>query len=217
MEALDYGDVDEEREAVRRRVGLRDTAAAGLEMIDGPDAVLLLAELTGVLEPPEPLSVTVAQLPRYSHPIVVIALDKDRFAVRTAAADTSTLVDAVATALHIDHREWRVVGEAVGESLASIAVLGPEAAPLVARALAVTPEPDGVTDLDLYEGWLWRSGSGSSTVIELRISAGRVAEVWRLLLAAGREQRVRPIGALAVPEVADLVGGKVFEAVGVGQ
>ena len=67
---------------------------------------------------------------------MVVALDKDRFALRTATVDTATLADAVATALHIDHRDWRVVGEALGEVLASIAVLGPEAE-LVARALAV--------------------------------------------------------------------------------
>lgn len=217
LEPVDYGDPDDEREAVTERVAVRDTGASGVELLDGPEAGLLLAELTGLADRPEPLSIRIVGVRGYTCPLVVAALDANRYAIRTARADTATLVDAVANALHIDHREWLAVGEAVGESLAGIGVVGPEAASLVARALGVAPRPDAVTDLDGYGGWLWMAGSGGSTVIELRVKSSRASEVWRLLLAAGRGSRVRPVGRTVVADVVDLLDRTLTETVGAGR
>jgi sarcosine oxidase subunit alpha len=205
LQPLDYGDSEDEETAVRERAGVRDTGASGLQIIDGEDAAAVVDAVLGLQPAPDSGEIVALRTAGYRHPLVVIGLDTGRFAIRTAAADTITLTDALATAFHLDHRGLGAVGEQIGEALPGIAVVGPDAAALVEAALGVRIPPGGVVELEPLGGWGWAAGTSATPVVEVRVAAGYAVSVWRALLHVGRTYRVRPVGWAALADAADLV------------
>ncbi|HEX8938959.1 MAG TPA: glycine cleavage system aminomethyltransferase GcvT [Candidatus Limnocylindrales bacterium] len=197
---LQYGGILEEHRAVRERAGLFDLSHMGELFVEGPEAGRALAAAL-VTDPPA-LAVGRAHYSMICAPdggilddLIVYRLAEERFLVVANAANAAVVSDALAERL----AGFRAVLDDRSLATALVAVQGPRAAAILAPLTDVDLEPlryyaaaEGrVADIPALVA---RTGYTGEDGFELFVDWGRAVEVWDLLLAAGREAGLVPVG-----------------------
>jgi glycine cleavage system aminomethyltransferase T len=205
LDVADYGHPDAERRALVEGIGLRDTSRASLYDLQGLDAADLLQQLLPGLHLPRAGDVLVAPASGGS-PVAVAGVGVEHWELRVEDDDARALEARLLTLLHIEHRQWEAYLTPIGESRASMALLGPRAVELAERVLGRPAVSSGVMSLDdanAANGQLWSFTWHGQAMLELRVPAGFAPAAWKALLSQGGELGIRPVGLLAVEELRD--------------
>jgi aminomethyltransferase len=197
---LQYSGIIEEHRAVRQRAGLFDLSHMGELYVEGPEAGAGLAR--AVVSDPRALAVGRAQYSMICQPdggviddLIIYRLAEDRFLVVANAANAGVVSDTLAERL----TGSRALLDDGSFATALVAIQGPLAAKLLAPH----------TDVDLaglrYYGvasgkacgvpaLVARTGYTGEDGFELFVDAPQGGLVWDMLLDAGREDGLLPVG-----------------------
>ncbi len=199
---VQYADgIRAEHRRVREAVGLFDISHMGEFRVRGPDAAAFVSHATTN----DPTTLTPGEQAQYScmcledggivDDLVIYRLDEDDFRLVVNAANIEK---------DLDHLEGLADGfdaELVDESreVALLAVQGPAAEDVVAPLASVD-----VSEIGFYrfrrgsvagaDGVISRTGYTGEDGFELYVAAGDAPDLWRELMAAGRDAGIGPAG-----------------------
>ncbi|MEF3303511.1 glycine cleavage system aminomethyltransferase GcvT [Paenibacillus sp. GYB003] len=197
---VQFGGIQSEHEAVRERAGLFDVSHMGEFWVTGADAESFLQRMT--TNDVSKLATNQAQYSLLCYPsggvvddLLVYKLAGDRFMLVVNASN----IDKDFAWLK-EHAEGGVKLENVSDDTSLLALQGPRAAAILAK---LTEAPVGglksfhfLPDADIggVNAMVSRTGYTGEDGFELYVSAKQVVRLWDLLLEAGRDDGLEPVG-----------------------
>ena len=197
--ASDHGDALAEWRAARESVVLFDGAHLPLFELAGLHATDLVERLAPGQGSREGAvgSATLVAVEGLTDGVLACRLDAHRWWLRCEPRDRVVLDDALAEVLEIEHREWEVCVEEVGDGWPALVLAGP-LVPTVLADLAGSARRLGATPVGA--AWLLEVSPHATRpdFAELHVPADHAAARWVGLLAAVQALGGRSVGAAAL-------------------
>ncbi|RKN64441.1 glycine cleavage system aminomethyltransferase GcvT [Paenibacillus ginsengarvi] len=197
---VQFSGIQGEHEAVRERAGLFDVSHMGEFWVTGPDAESFLQQVT--TNDVTKLAANQAQYSLLCYPnggvvddLLIYKLAGDRFMLVVNASN----IDKDFAWLN-EHLQGNVILENVSNDTSLLALQGPQAVHIlsvltdspVAELKSFHFMPDA--DVGGVHALVSRTGYTGEDGFELYVSANQAVKLWDLLLEAGREHGLEPIG-----------------------
>jgi aminomethyltransferase len=197
---VQFSGIKAEHEAVRTRAGLFDVSHMGEAEITGPDALALIQKLT--TNDASKLEVGQAQYTLMCYPdggtvddLLVYKKAEDVYLLVLNAANIDKDVEWIEK-----HAAGEVTVRNVSDETAQLALQGPLAEQVLQRLtetdLSAIKPFRFLQDVDLngVRGMVSRTGYTGEDGFEIYLPAEQAADLWKKILAAGKEEGVIPCG-----------------------